>query len=148
GSSKMKVRVFIFLIALFIASTVRAEYALIIHGGAGIEKGDFTPAEEKQIRETMKQAALKGKQILSSGGTSLDAVETVIRMLEDSPLFNAGKGAVFTNAGTNELDAAIMDGSNLKAGAVAGVTHIKNPISLARLVMEKSKHVLLTREGA
>jgi L-asparaginase / beta-aspartyl-peptidase len=144
----MKVRIFAIVIALFIASIARADYALIIHGGAGIEKGDFTPAEENQIRETMKQAALKGKQILSSGGTSLDAVEGVIRMLEDAPLFNAGKGAVFTNAGTNELDAAIMDGSNLKAGAVAGVTHIKNPISLARLVMEKSKHVLLAREGA
>lgn len=144
----MKLRFFALIFVLLSTQSARAEYALIIHGGAGIEKGDFTAEEESQIRETMKQAAMKGKQILQNGGTSLDTVETVIRMLEDSPLFNAGKGAVFTNAGTNELDAAIMDGSNLKAGAVAGVTRIQNPISLARLVMEKSKHVLLVRDGA
>ena len=123
-------------------------YSIIIHGGAGAQKKIWTAEEEKEVRDTMKAVALEGKKILAAGGSSLDAVETVIRMLEDAPLFNAGKGAVFTNAGTNELDASIMDGSNLKAGAVAGITRIKNPISLARLVMEKSKNVMLIQSGA
>jgi beta-aspartyl-peptidase (threonine type) len=91
---------------------------------------------------------MAGHRILESGGSSLDCVEAVIRMLEDSPLFNAGKGAVFTNEGINELDSSIMDGATLKAGAVAGLKRIKNPISLARLVMEKSPHVMMVREGA
>jgi beta-aspartyl-peptidase (threonine type) len=122
------------------------QYRLLIHGGTVSE---ILPAEEeKGIRDALTEALLAGKKILSSGGKSLDAVEAVVRILEDSPWFNAGKGAVFTAEGTNELDASIMDGSNLKAGSVAGVKRIKNPISLARLVMEKSKHVMLAREGA
>lgn len=135
-------------LCLSVSAAPEPRFALIVHGGAGVKKGDLAPEEEKAIRETMREALLEGKKILQNGGSSLDAVEKVIRMLEDSPLFNAGKGAVFTNTGTNELDASIMDGSNLKAGAVASVMHIRNPISLARLVMEKSKHVLLVRDGA
>ena len=122
------------------------QYRLLIHGGTISEA--LPAEEEKEIRAALTEALLAGKKILSSGGKSLDAVEAVVRILEDSPWFNAGKGAVFTGEGTNELDASIMDGSNLKAGSVAGVKRIKNPISLARLVMEKSKHVMMAREGA
>ncbi|PWT90598.1 MAG: hypothetical protein C5B54_06890 [Acidobacteria bacterium] len=140
---------FTLLILLFTSGAfAENHYALIVHGGAGITKGEWTSVEEKQVRQTMKEAVAAGKNVLAKGGTSLDAVETVIRILEDSPYFNAGKGAVFSNAGVNELDAAIMDGATLKAGAVAGVMHIKNPISLARMVMEKSNHVMLVRDGA
>ncbi len=121
-------------------------YAFVIHGGTLSEQ---LPAEdEKEIRAAMKEALLAGKRILESGGKSMDAVEAAIKILEDSPWFNAGRGAVFTSEGTNELDASIMDGSTLKAGSVAGLTHIKNPISLARMVMERTKHVMLAREGA
>jgi beta-aspartyl-peptidase (threonine type) len=123
------------------------QYRLLIHGGTITEQLD-PGEEEEEMRKALTEALLAGKKILASGGKSLDAVETVVCILEDSPWFNAGKGAVFTAVGTNELDASIMDGSNLKAGAVAGVTRIKNPISLARLVMEKSKHVMLARDGA
>jgi len=103
---------------------------------------------EQQYRATLEEAMRAGHAILAKGGTSLDAVEATIRLLEDSPLFNAGKGAVFTHEGKNELDASIMDGKTLKAGAVAGVTIIKNPITAARAVMEKSKHVLMVGRGA
>jgi beta-aspartyl-peptidase (threonine type) len=96
----------------------------------------------------MNDALMAGYRVLAAGGTSLDAVQSAIVILEDSPLFNAGKGAVFTHEGTNELDASIMDGGTLKAGAVAGLKHIKNPIRLARLVMEKSPHVMMSGEGA
>ncbi|HEX8091384.1 MAG TPA: isoaspartyl peptidase/L-asparaginase [Blastocatellia bacterium] len=124
-------------------------FKLVIHGGAGaIERAKMTPELEKSYREKLAEALMAGHKILSAGGSSLDAVESVIRMLEDSPLFNAGKGAVFTNEGVNELDASIMDGATLKAGAVAGVKRVKNPISLARMVMEKSPHVMMVREGA
>jgi beta-aspartyl-peptidase (threonine type) len=122
------------------------QYRLLIHGGTITET--LPPDEEKGIRDGLTEALLAGKKVLASGGKSLDAVEAVVRILEDSPYFNAGRGAVFTAAGTNELDASIMDGSNLKAGSIAGVTHIKNPISLARLVMEKTNHVMLARDGA
>jgi len=122
---------------------------IVIHGGAGtITKATMTPALETQYREKLTEALNKGYAILQNHGASLDAVETVIKILEDSPLFNAGKGAVFTHEGTNELDASIMDGKTLKAGAVAAVKQIKNPITLARLVMEKSPHVMLVGEGA
>jgi beta-aspartyl-peptidase (threonine type) len=122
---------------------------MVIHGGAGtIERSQMTPAQEAAHRAGIEHALQTGYAILNKGGSSLDAVEAAIRTLEDNPLFNAGKGAVFTHEGTNELDASIMDGKTLNAGAVAGVTHIKNPISLARLVMEKSPHVLLDGEGA
>jgi beta-aspartyl-peptidase (threonine type) len=124
-------------------------WALAIHGGAGvIERGDLTPAQEAAYRASLGAALKAGGAVLAKGGSSLDAVEAVIRLLEDDPLFNAGKGAVFTADGRNELDASIMDGATRRAGAVAGVTRTRNPISLARAVMEKSRHVMLAREGA
>src|SRR5690606_2425600 len=102
----------------------------------------------RAYKTVLEQSVRKGYKILQDGGTSLDAVEASIRILEDSPLFNAGKGSVFTDHGTNELDASIMEGKTKNAGAVAGVTTVKNPISLARAVMEQSEHVMLAREGA
>ncbi|MCP5053422.1 MAG: isoaspartyl peptidase/L-asparaginase [bacterium] len=124
-------------------------FGLVLHGGAGvIAKGKLTPEQETARREKLKEALMAGYNILKKGGPSLDAVEAAIRILEDSPLFNAGKGAVFTGDGTNELDSSIMDGKTLNAGAIAGVKHIKNPITLARKVMERSPHVMLSREGA
>lgn len=122
---------------------------IVIHGGAGtIRRENMTPEREKQYHDKLGEALQTGYDILKKGGTSLDAVETVVKLLEDSPLFNAGKGAVFTSDGTNELDAAIMDGATLNAGSVAGLKRIKNPITLARLVMEKSPHVMMIGEGA
>jgi beta-aspartyl-peptidase (threonine type) len=106
------------------------------------------PGQEAAYRSTLEKAVQSGYHVLLAGGSSLDAVESSIRILEDSPLFNAGKGAVFTSLGTNELDASIMEGNTLMGGAVAGVRHIKNPISLARLVMTRSPHVLLAGDGA
>jgi L-asparaginase / beta-aspartyl-peptidase len=124
-------------------------WVLVIHGGAGGPGKGGMPAElEKQYLDKLQEVLAAGSAVLSKGGTSLDAVETCIRMMEDSPLFNAGKGAVFTEEGKNELDASIMDGKTLKAGAVAGVSTIKNPISAARAIMEKSKHVMLIDGGA
>jgi L-asparaginase / beta-aspartyl-peptidase len=121
----------------------------MIHGGAGvIRRGDLTPEKEKAYRATLEEALLAGYKALQSGKSSLDAVEIAIKMMEDSPLFNAGKGAVFTADGKNELDAAIMNGKDLMAGAVAGLHHVKNPISLARAVMEKSPHVMMIGDGA
>jgi beta-aspartyl-peptidase (threonine type) len=132
------------------AQVARAKtWSLAIHGGAGvIERGDLTAEKEAAYRASLNAALAAGSKVLSNGGSSLDAVEAAIRILEDDPLFNAGKGAVFTADGRNELDASIMDGSTRKAGAVAGVTRTRNPISLARAVMEKSPHVMLAREGA
>ncbi len=127
----------------------RPAFMLVVHGGAGgIARGSLTPHDDSAYREVLHSAIRKGFDVLKSGGPSLAAVESVITVLEDSPLFNAGKGAVLTNAGTVELDASIMDGSTLRAGAVAGVQHIKNPILLARLVMDSSPHVLLAGAGA
>lgn len=121
----------------------------IIHGGAGvIKKGSLSPEREKEYTDKLREAVLAGYKALQAGKTSLDAVEIAIRILEDSPLFNAGKGAVFTNDGKNELDASIMDGKTLGAGAVAGVHRVKNPITLARAVMEKSEHVMMIGDGA
>jgi beta-aspartyl-peptidase (threonine type) len=121
----------------------------IIHGGAGVIKpGTLTPEMEKQYRDALEQAVMAGYKALQDGKTSIEAVEVALRIMEDSPLFNAGKGAVFTADGRNELDASIMDGKSLAAGAVSGVRHVKNPISLARAVMERSPHVMLTGEGA
>ena len=129
--------------------TDQKKFGLVIHGGAGtIERSNLTPAREREYRAGLERALTAGYEILKRGGSSLDATEAAVRVLEDDPHFNAGKGAVFTNAGTNELDAAIMDGKTLKAGAVANLRHIQNPISLARMVMEKSPHVLMTGEGA
>jgi beta-aspartyl-peptidase (threonine type) len=108
----------------------------------------MSPEREAEYRAVLEQALRTGHGILAAGGSSLDAVEATVRVMEDSPLFNAGRGAVFTTEGRNELDAAIMDGRTLRAGAVAGVTRVRNPISLARAVMEKSPHVMMAREGA
>lgn len=133
------------------AQTIRGgrKVVLVVHGGAGtILKNQMTPEMEKAYTEGLSQALKKGYAILESGGTSLDAVEATVRVLEDNTLFNAGKGAVFTHEGRNELDASIMNGKTLTAGAVAAVTVVKNPISAARAVMEKSNHVMLTGVGA
>src|SRR5688572_29592555 len=124
-------------------------WSLAIHGGAGvIERGSLTPEQERAYRASLLTALDAGSAVLKRGGNSLDAVEAVIRVLEDDPLFNAGRGAVFTAEGRNELDASIMDGQSRRAGAVAGVTRTRHPISLARAVMDKSRHVMLAREGA
>jgi beta-aspartyl-peptidase (threonine type) len=122
---------------------------LVIHGGAGtILRQNMTPEKERAYHEAMQLALKNGYAVLEKGGTSLEAVIAAIRVMEDSPLFNAGKGAVLTNEGTNELDASIMDGSNLKAGAIAGVTTIRNPITAAFAVMTQSEHVMLSGRGA
>ncbi len=131
------------------AASPEPTYVLAIHGGAGtIRRSDLSPEREAQYRAKLEEALRAGHKVLSEGGSSLDAVIATLTLLEDSPLFNAGKGAVFTHEGTVELDASIMDGATKNAGAVAGVKHIRNPITLARLVMEKSPHVMLTGDGA
>jgi beta-aspartyl-peptidase (threonine type) len=124
------------------------KWAIAIHGGAGTIPKDLPEAEKQQYIRSLTAALKLGQGVLQGGGTSLDAVERVVRFLEDDPLFNAGKGAVYTHEGTHELDAAIMDGSTLKCGSVAALKTVKSPISLARLVMEKSPHVFLVGEGA
>jgi beta-aspartyl-peptidase (threonine type) len=130
-------------------SVIKQEWAIVIHGGAGVITRDkMTPELDKEYRAKLTEALNTGKKILNDGGTALDAVEKTIRVMEDSPLFNAGKGAVFAHSGKNEMDAAIMDGSNLAAGAIAGVTDIKNPITAARYVMTNSPHVMLAGAGA
>ena len=124
------------------------QFAIVIHGGAGtILKENMTLEDEAAYKAKLEEAIRVGHKILSEGGSSLDAVEQTIHVMENSPLFNAGKGAVFTNAGTNELDASIMDGKTLNAGASAGTKTVKNPISLARAVMEHSQHVMLAGDG-
>lgn len=124
-------------------------YALAIHGGAGtILKSTMTPEKELAYKNGLQDAIEAGESILKSGASAFDAVETAIIKLENNPLFNAGKGAVFTNNGTHEMDASIMNGKDLMAGAIAGVQGVKNPIALARAVMEQSEHVLLTGNGA
>ena len=125
------------------------EWKLVIHGGAGvIEPSRTYPKTDAAIRAALDRALVAGSEILAAGGSSLDAVEAAVRVLEDDPNFNAGHGAVFTFDGTHQLDASIMDGRDRAAGAVAGVTATKNPISLARAVMEESPHVMLSAEGA
>jgi len=125
------------------------KYALVIHGGAGtIERSSMDSATEKAYVDALNFALDTGEKILKEGGKSIDAVEAVIKTMEDNPLFNAGKGAVFTNEGKNELDASIMTGYDQKAGAIGGVTTVKHPISLARAVMEKSEHVMMVGKGA
>ena len=124
------------------------QFAIVVHGGAGSSGLNLTD-EQRAAREASLERAIKvGLKILREGGSSLDAVEQTIRVLEDDPHFNAGRGAVMNNKGSHELDASIMDGSNKACGAVAGVTTVKNPISLARLVMTKTRHVLLGGAGA
>lgn len=125
------------------------KFALALHGGAGtLVKGIMTAEKEVEYKEALSNALNVGIRILEIGGSAILAVEETVKVLEDSPLFNAGKGSVFTNQGTHEMDASIMDGSNLQAGAVAMVSGIKNPISLAKDVMLRSEHVFLAGEGA
>jgi len=125
------------------------KYVLVIHGGAGaISKDEMTPELEKQYRSALEEALKSGYDAIQSGKTSVEAVQAAINILEDSPLFNAGKGAVFNNDGKNEMDASIMDGGKMKAGAVAEVSNLKNPIDGAIAVMEKSEHVMLAGKGA
>jgi L-asparaginase / beta-aspartyl-peptidase len=124
-------------------------FGLAIHGGAGtLPRAEMSSDREQLYRDGLTEALAAGYSVLQSGGTSLDAVTRAVAALEDDPLFNAGRGAVFTIDGHNELDASIMDGATLRAGAVSGVTHIKNPIELARTVMEHSDYVLLAGSGA
>lgn len=127
----------------------KENYAIALHGGAGtILKENMSADMEKAYLEILNKALSVGEEILKNGGSSMDAVEQTILIMEDSPLFNSAKGAVFTNDGKNELDASFMDGKTQNAGAVGGVTNVKNPIKLARAVMEQSDHVMLVREGA
>lgn len=127
----------------------QSEFSIVIHGGAGtIKRENMSPEKEAAYTKRLEEAIRIGYDILKNGGTSLDAVEKTINILENSPLFNAGKGAVFTYEGNNEHDASIMDGSNLNAGASSGTKTVKNPINLARAVMEKSPHVMLSGSGA
>ncbi len=126
-----------------------SQVILGVHGGTGVERQQMTPELDKKLRAGLEAALRVGYAVLQKpGATSLDAVEAAVRILEDAPEFNAGKGAVFTADGRNELDASIMEGKDKRAGAVASVTHLRNPVSAARLVMEKSKHVFLIGEGA
>lgn len=130
-------------------AALKPKTALVIHGGAGfVPKDSLSAADLKDIHATLNQALDAGNSVLSSGGTALDAVEAAVRVLEESPRFNAGKGAVFNAVGGHELDAAIMEGHTRRAGAVAGVTTVRSPIKLARAVMEHSPHVMMAGAGA
>lgn len=144
----------ILVIGVLLMTTAQAaaqadKVVLVVHGGAGAEAKDkLTPELEKKYRDGLNRALAAGHAVLKSGGTSLDAVEAAIVVLEDDPLFNAGRGAVFNREGRNELNASIMDGTTRKAGAVAGLARVKNPISAARAVMDKTGHVFLIGEAA
>ena len=148
--SSLKILIISCLLAFsnFVLSQTEGRYTIVVHGGAGYISPDINRVDKNAYLQALSVALNIGKKILESRGTSLDAVEQVIRFFEDDSLFNAGKGAVFTAEGTHELDASIMNGRDLSCGAVAGVKIIKNPISLARLVMEKTPHVLFAGEGA
>jgi len=144
---------FIFLIFNILTLTLCAQpakkYALVIHGGAGVmDKKDMTPEIQAEYILILNKVLHIGDSVLANGGTCMDAIEKTIVIMEDSPLFNAGKGAVFTHDGIVELDASVMEGKSLKAGAIAAVRDIKNPIRVARAVMEKSEHVMLNGAGA
>ena len=139
----------IFLLFLFNCNDENIHPVIAIHGGAGvILKGDLSEEREKLIREKLDEAISRGYEILNASGSSTDAVIETIKILENSPLFNAGKGAVFTNNGTIEHDASIMNGADLNAGASSGTMHVKNPITLANAIMTKSDHVFLSGSGA
>lgn len=146
-------RAFLALAVLALMSAVPGQakdgWTLVVHGGAGVlERAKMTPERDRETRAALTRALDAGGAILDKGGSALDAVEAAVKVLEDDPNFNAGRGAVFTYEGKNELDAAIMDGRDRRAGSVAGVTATKNPIGLARAVMEKSPHVFMTGDGA
>jgi beta-aspartyl-peptidase (threonine type) len=131
------------------AAEPRGSFVLVIHGGAGvIPRAEMTPEKEAEYRRTLEESLRAGSDVLRTNGTALNAVIAAIKVLEDSPLFNAGRGAVLNSAGEVELDAAIMDGAKRNAGTIAAVKHIRNPIELARLVMDKSPHVMLVGAGA
>ena len=130
------------------AAAAEVSPLLVIHGGAGVERKDFSAAEERAARAALTEALRQGHQALIAGKPALDAVTAAITVLENDPTFNAGRGAVFTHDGKNELDASLMDGATLRAGAVAGVHTVKNPILLARAVMEHSPHVMMVGQGA
>ena len=140
-------KIVILVLIVVSATAAPADFVLVAHGGAG-NYGEMPPAAIEARRAVIIQAVRAGYEILSRGGASLDAVEATIRVMEDSGLFDAGRGAYYTREGVPELDAAIMDGRTLGAGSVASVKHIANPIHLARLVMEKTPHVLLVGQGA
>ena len=138
-----------FLLLPTITFAQQEKAVLVVHGGAGtITRASLTPEREKEYRAALEEALRTGHATLKRGGSSVDAVEAAIRVLEDNPLFNAGKGAVFTHEGRNELDASIMEGKTKMAGAVAALTIVRNPISAARAVMEKSEHVMMAGRGA
>lgn len=126
----------------------KVSFAIALHGGAGMDPSKLTRTQKQEYRDSLSKAIETGREILARDGAALDAVEATIRTLEDDPLYNAGRGAVFNQAGKHELDASIMDGKTGDAGAVAGATTVKNPISLARLVMTETSHVLLAGDGA
>jgi L-asparaginase / beta-aspartyl-peptidase len=137
------------LVAARAQQPVAHHWSIVVHGGAGvIERSALGPKGDADYRASLKAATEAGAKVLDHGGSALDAVEAVLNMLEDDPLFNAGRGAVFTSEGKNELDSSIMDGSNLRAGAVASVSRTRHPISLARAVMEKSPYVMMVGPGA
>ena len=141
----------VFVLNFFVvAQTTEAKknYIIVVHGGAGIINPDMPDSLKNEYIKSLEQALTLGSELLEKGKTSIDVVEEVVKYLEDDPKFNAGKGAVFTSEGKHELDASIMDGRDLSCGAVAGVKTIKNPISLAKLVMKETPHVLLVGEGA
>ena len=146
----MRLLLLLFFLSLFYScETKDVEYAIVIHGGPGtILKKNMSDEMENAYIQKMEEAINAGYNILEKNGSSIDAVEATIKILENSELFNAGKGSVLSNAGIVEMDASIMRGDNLNAGAISGVTTIKNPISAARLVMEKSEHVFLSGKGA
>lgn len=148
----MKTKSFLFLLAFVLGSFLghaREKYVIVIHGGAGVMSKERMSEEQRiEYKAKLNEALLLGEDMLKNGAAATDVVVKVINVLEDSPLFNAGKGAVFTHDGVNELDASIMEGKTLNAGAVAGVRDIKNPISAARAVMDKSEHVMLSGIGA
>ncbi len=136
------------LIAMPGAAAAASDPLLVIHGGAGVERGDLNADEERAARSALEAALRRGYEQLKAGRPALDAVTAAITLLEDDPTFNAGRGAVFTHDGRNELDSSLMDGATQRAGAVAGVSRVRNPILLARAVMERSEHVMMVGEGA
>jgi beta-aspartyl-peptidase (threonine type) len=145
----MRILILLAMAALSASQASAADFALAIHGGAGaIPRAELTAEKEEAIRADLERALRAGHKVLDDGGSSLDAVSGAVVILEDSPHFNAGKGAVFNHDGVNELDASVMDGATLRSGAVAGLHRVKNPVLLARAVMERSVHVMMMGDGA